>query len=38
MGVVFFGMFGVGIVFYVVVEINVYFDYILFGNMFGVGL
>ncbi len=36
MGVVFSGMFGVGIVLYVSVETNVHLDHILFGNMLGV--
>ncbi|WP_323766535.1 metal ABC transporter permease [Marinovum sp.] len=37
MGVVFSGMFGVGMVLYVKVETNVHLDHILFGNMLGVG-
>lgn len=37
MGVVFSGMFGVGIVLYVAVETNAHLDHILFGNMLGVG-
>lgn len=36
MGVVFSGMFGIGIVLYVAVETNVHLDHILFGNMLGV--
>jgi manganese/iron transport system permease protein len=36
MGVVFSGMFGLGIVLYVSVETNVHLDHILFGNMLGV--
>jgi len=36
MGVVFSGMFGVGIVLYVSVETNVHLDHVLFGNMLGV--
>ena len=36
MGVVFSGMFGVGIVLYVSVETNMHLDHILFGNMLGV--
>jgi manganese/iron transport system permease protein len=36
MGVVFSGMFGVGIVLYVSVETNAHLDHILFGNMLGV--
>jgi manganese/iron transport system permease protein len=36
MGVVFSGMFGVGIVLYVDVETNAHLDHILFGNMLGV--
>jgi manganese/iron transport system permease protein len=37
MGVVFSGMFGVGIVLFVAVDTNVHLDHILFGNMLGVG-
>lgn len=37
MGVVFSGMFGLGLVMYVKVETNVHLDHILFGNMLGVG-
>lgn len=37
MGVVFSGMFGIGIVIYVNVETNAHLDHILFGNMLGVG-
>ncbi|WP_298815803.1 metal ABC transporter permease [uncultured Roseibium sp.] len=37
MGVVFSGMFGLGIVLYVSVETNAHLDHILFGNMLGVG-
>ncbi len=36
MGVVFSGMFGIGIVLYVSVDTNVHLDHILFGNMLGV--
>ena len=36
MGVVFSGMFGIGIVLYVSVETNMHLDHILFGNMLGV--
>lgn len=36
MGVVFSGMFGLGLVIYVSVETNVHLDHILFGNMLGV--
>ncbi|KAA0972358.1 metal ABC transporter permease [Aureimonas fodinaquatilis] len=36
MGVVFAGMFGLGIVLYVSVSTNVHLDHILFGNMLGV--
>jgi len=36
MGVVFSGMFGVGIVLYVAIDTNVHLDHILFGNMLGV--
>ena len=36
MGVVFSGMFGVGIVLYVSVNTNMHLDHILFGNMLGV--
>lgn len=36
MGVVFSGMFGVGLVLYVSVETNAHLDHILFGNMLGV--
>lgn len=36
MGVVFSGMFGVGIVLYVSIETNMHLDHILFGNMLGV--
>ena len=36
MGVVFSGMFGLGIVLYVSVETNVHLDHILFGNLLGV--
>ena len=36
MGVVFSGMFGLGIVLYVSVETDVHLDHILFGNMLGV--
>lgn len=37
MGVVFSGMFGLGIVMYVSIETNAHLDHILFGNMLGVG-
>lgn len=37
MGVVFSGMFGLGIVMYVGVNTNVHLDHVLFGNMLGVG-
>ncbi|AVO39227.1 metal ABC transporter permease [Pukyongiella litopenaei] len=37
MGVVFSGMFGLGIVLYVSIHTNVHLDHILFGNMLGVG-
>ncbi|MCL4146913.1 UNVERIFIED_CONTAM: hypothetical protein GTU68_055258, partial [Idotea baltica] len=37
MGVVFSGMFGLGIVMYTKVESEVHLDHILFGNMLGVG-
>lgn len=36
MGVVFSGMFGIGIVLYVAVETNVHLDHVLYGNMLGV--
>lgn len=36
MGVVFSGMFGVGIVLYVSIDTNAHLDHILFGNMLGV--
>ncbi|MCK7615397.1 metal ABC transporter permease [Roseibium sediminicola] len=36
MGVVFSGMFGLGIVLYVSIESNAHLDHILFGNMLGV--
>ena len=38
MGVVFSGMFGLGIVLYTKIESDVHLDHILFGNMLGVGL
>lgn len=38
MGVIFSGMFGLGIVLYTKVESEVHLDHILFGNMLGVGL
>lgn len=38
MGVVFSGMFGLGIVLYVSIETNAHLDHILFGNMLGVTL
>ena len=37
MGVVFSGMFGLGIVMFTAVETNVHLDHILFGDMLGVG-
>ncbi|MWD29731.1 iron chelate uptake ABC transporter family permease subunit [Aquicoccus sp. SCR17] len=37
MGVVFSGMFAVGIVLYTSIETNAHLDHILFGNMLGVG-
>ena len=37
MGVVFSGMFGLGIVIYVAIHTNVHLDHVLFGNMLGVG-
>ncbi|XSG83322.1 MAG: metal ABC transporter permease [Methyloligella sp. ZOD6] len=37
MGVVFSGMFGLGIVLYTQIETNLHLDHILFGNMLGVG-
>lgn len=37
MGVVFSGMFGLGIVMYVALRTNVHLDHILFGNMLGIG-
>lgn len=37
MGVVFSGMFGLGIVMYTKIESDVHLDHILFGNMLGVG-
>jgi len=37
MGVVFSGMFGLGIVIYISLHTNVHLDHILFGNMLGVG-
>lgn len=36
MGVVFSGMFGIGIVLYVAVPTNVHLDHVLYGNMLGV--
>jgi len=36
MGVVFSGMFGIGIVLYVGIETNVHLDHVLYGNMLGV--
>lgn len=38
MGVVFSGMFGLGIVLYTSISTNVHLDHILFGNMLGVGV
>ncbi|WP_417807480.1 metal ABC transporter permease [Thioclava sp.] len=37
MGVVFSGMFGLGVVIYTQIETEVHLDHILFGNMLGVG-
>ena len=37
MGVVFAGMFGLGIVLYAAIETDVHLDHILFGNILGVG-
>jgi manganese/iron transport system permease protein len=37
MGVVFSGMFAVGIVMYVAIDTNMHLDHILYGNMLGVG-
>ncbi|WP_415184537.1 metal ABC transporter permease [Phaeovulum sp.] len=37
MGVVFSGMFGVGIVLYTSIQTNEHLDHVLFGNMLGVG-
>ncbi|MFB2532044.1 metal ABC transporter permease [Paracoccus sp. p4-l81] len=37
MGIVFSGMFGLGMVLYTKIETNVHLDHILFGNMLGVG-
>ncbi|WP_414896622.1 metal ABC transporter permease [Rhodovulum sp. YEN HP10] len=37
MGVVFSGMFGLGIVMFVALRTNVHLDHVLFGNMLGVG-
>ncbi len=36
MGIVFSGMFGIGIVLYTKIETNVHLDHILFGNMLGI--
>ncbi len=38
MGVVFSGMFGIGIVLYTKIQSDVHLDHILFGNMLGVGV
>jgi manganese/iron transport system permease protein len=38
MGIVFSGMFGLGIVMYTKISTDVHLDHILFGNMLGVGL
>lgn len=38
MGVVFSGMFGLGLVLYVEIQTNVHLDHILFGDMLGIGL
>ncbi len=37
MGVVFSGMFGIGIILYTSITTNVHLDHVLFGNMLGVG-
>ena len=37
MGVVFSGMFAIGLVIYVAIDTNLHLDHILFGNMLGVG-
>lgn len=37
MGVVFSGMFGLGLVMFVAVDVDVHLDHVLFGNMLGVG-
>lgn len=37
MGVVFSGMFGLGVVMFVAVDTDVHLDHVLFGNMLGVG-
>ncbi|MDG2340895.1 MAG: metal ABC transporter permease [Paracoccaceae bacterium] len=37
MGVVFSGMFGLGIVMFVSIETDIHLDHVLFGNMMGVG-
>lgn len=37
MGVVFSGMFGLGLVLYTKIETNIHLDHILFGNILGVG-
>ena len=37
MGVVFSGMFGLGIVMFVALRTNVHLDHVLFGNMLGIG-
>ncbi|ABV93398.1 ABC-3 metal transporter [Dinoroseobacter shibae DFL 12 = DSM 16493] len=37
MGVVFSGMFGLGLVIYTKIETNMHLDHILFGNMLGIG-
>ena len=37
MGVVFSGMFGIGLVLYVSIDTNAHLDHILFGNILGVG-
>jgi len=37
MGVVFSGMFGIGITLYVAIDTNVHLNHVLFGNMLGVG-
>jgi len=38
MGVVFSGMFGLGIVMFVSIETDIHLDHVLFGNMLGIGM